>query len=223
MDINISSVELAKYLDTSLIEPHVSSWETRRFIENIKKYPFAAIAADLYYTPLAVELLKDTDIKVVTTIAYPLGGLTTKVKVFHAEEAIKKGADELDVGINLGALKSKNYKEVEKDFSEVVKVADGRTVKAVIFCSFLSDDEIIEACKIAQAAGATFIKTNAGYGSVTELRHVELIRSRISKDELKIMVAGGVRTKNQAVEFLNAGADRIATSHPEKVLGIMQF
>lgn len=223
MDISISSMELAKYMDTSIVKPNVSSWEVRKFIENMKNYPFAAVAVDLYYTSLAFELLKGTGIKVVTTIAYPLGGLTTRVKVFHAEEAIKRGTDELDVGINLGALKSKRYDEVEKDISEVVKIANGKTVKAVISCSLLSDDEILDACNIARDAGAIFVKTNPGFGAITELRHVKLIRDKITRDELKVMVAGGVRTKNQAVEFLNAGADRVATSHTEQVLGVLQF
>lgn len=225
MDISISSRELSKYVDASIIGPDVSFGEVQRFVINCRKYPFAAIAVDMLHTALAKELLKGTGINLVTTVNYPLGGLTPEVQIFHAKEAIRMGADEIDLGMNIGALKSKNYKVIEKAIRGVVEVAkaEGKIVKSVLRCAVLTDEEILTAVQIAKDCGATFVKTNPGFGMVSELRNVEVIRSKYTEEDIKIMVAGGVKDKKQAVEYLNAGAQRVATSHPEKILGIMKF
>lgn len=219
--IDIDTHEFARYLDTSIIKPDATSEEVISFLKRCKEYPFAGIGVDLCYTSLAAKYLSDTDIDVVTTIAYPLGALTTDVKVFHIKLAREKGTDEIDVGMDIGAIKSKQYSQVEKDISSVVKAAGDITVKIVIACSNMEEEEIVDACKIICNAGAEFVKTNPGFGLSTELEHVKLIRDNFSPAELKIMPAGGVRTKRDALEFLKAGSDRVATSYPFHVLGIM--
>lgn len=222
MDVSTPAAELARHLDTSIIKPDVTPRDVKNFLLQTSQYPFAGIAVDLAYTELAANILHGTGIDVVTTIAYPLGGLTTDVKLKHIEMALEKGTDEVDVSMNIGAFKSGAYEAVEQEIAKIVKLAAGNIVKIVIYCARLTDEEILEACKIARNAGADFVKTNPGFGNNTELRHVQLIREHFSNDELKVMPAGGIRTRQQALDFLAAGADRVATSYPYHVLGVMR-
>lgn len=220
-DVAMSPEELAGYLDTSIIKPDATPREVKEFLLNAGRYPFAGIAVDLVFTDLAVKVLAGTGVGVVTTIAYPLGGLTTAVKLKHAEMALEKGTQEIDVGMDIGALRSGEHAAIEKEVAALVKLAGGKIVKMVIHCDGLADEEILQACKLARDGGADFVKTNPGFGANTELRDVELIRKHFQADELKVMVAGGARTRQQALDFLAAGADRVATSSPYHVLGVM--
>ena len=212
--------ELARYLDTSIIKPDVTAQEVKEFIIKASRYPFAAIAVDLAFTDLAVKVLAGTGIDVVTTVAYPLGGLTTAVKLKHAEMALEMGTDEIDVGMNIGALRSGEYAAIEEEVSALAKLARGKIVKMVIRCDGLTDEEILQACKLARDGGANFVKTNPGFGSNTRLEDVQLIRKHFKSEELKVMVAGGARTWQQALDFLAAGAGRVAASSPYHVLGL---
>lgn len=225
IEMGISSKELAKYVDASIIGPNISYGDVQKFIINCREYPFAALAVDMAHTKLSKALVKDTNISIVTTVNYPLGGLTPEVQIFHAREALNLGADEIDLGMNIGALKSRNYKIIENAIKGVVEIANenGKLVKSVIRCEVLTDEEIITAVKIAKDCGATFIKTNPGFGATSELKNVEVIREKFDVSDMSIMVAGGVQDKKQAIEYLNAGAQRVATSKPEKILGIMKF
>lgn len=220
-DLPQTPEELARYLDTSIIKPDVTAREVKKFLIESSRYPFAAIAVDLVFTDLAVKVLADTGVDVVTTIAYPLGGLTTAVKLKHAEIALAKGTHELDVGMDIGALRSGEYAAIGEEVAALVKIAKGKIVKMVLHCDGLTDEEILQACKLAREGGADFVKTNPGFGANTELRDVQLIREHFKADELKIMVAGGARTRQQALDFLAAGADRVATSSPYHVLGVL--
>lgn len=220
-DLPQTPEELARYLDTSIIKPDVTAQEVKEFLIKASRYPFAGIGVDLVFTDLAVKVLADTGVDVVTTIAYPLGGLTTAVKLKHAEMALEKGTDEMDVGMDIGALRSGEYAAIEKEVAALVKLAGGKIVKMVIHCDGLTDEEILQACKLARDGGADFVKTNPGFGANTKLRDVQLIREHFKAEELKIMVAGGARTRQQTLDFLVAGAQRVATSVPYHVLGVM--
>ncbi|MEA1964852.1 MAG: deoxyribose-phosphate aldolase [Candidatus Aerophobetes bacterium] len=209
--------ELARMMDTSLIKIDATETELRNFIEKSKKYPFAAVAVDLFYIPLTFKLLKGTGIPIVAPISYPLGGMTTEAKVYQAEYAVKNGAMEMDMSINFAAFWSRDYDTVRKDIEAVVKVADGRIVKAVIYVPEMTDEEKVEIAKIARDAGARFIKTCCGFGCVTKTRDVRVIKEALG-DEIKVMVAGGVRTAKQALAMIEAGVDRIASSTPFDIL-----
>jgi deoxyribose-phosphate aldolase len=212
---------IAKIMDTSIIEPNASQKEVIQFINEMKQYPFAAIAVDLYYLPLAVKLLKDTSIDVCATISYPLGGLPTPVKLKQVKWAVENGADEMDVAMNMYAFKTGDYDSLEKEIREIVEIAGERVVKIIPMTAKLTPQDIKLACKIIKEAGANFIKTNSGFGQVTTVDHVRLIKSEFG-DHLRVMVAGGVRNAEIAFAMLDAGADRIATSTPLDVFNTLK-
>jgi deoxyribose-phosphate aldolase len=209
--------ELARIMDTSLIKTDATEIEVRDFVEESKRYPFAALAVDLFYLPLASELLTGTEIGIVAPISYPLGGMTTEAKVRQARYAIENGADEMDMSINFTAFWSGDYNAVRKDIEAVVKVGEGRIVKAVIYVPEMTDEEKVQIARIAKDAGAGFIKTCCGFGCVTRTDDVRIIKEALG-DEIKVMVAGGVRTAEQALAMIEAGVDRIASSTPFDVL-----
>jgi len=209
--------ELARMMDTSLIKMDVTETELRNFIEKAKRYPFKAIAVDLFYIPLTFKLLKGTGIDIVAPISYPLGGMTTEAKVRQAEYAVENGAMEMDMSINFAAFWSGDYDTVRKDIEAVVKVADDRIVKAVIYAPDMTDEEKVKVAKIARDAGAKFVKTCCGFGCVTRTHDVRVIKEALG-DEIKVMVAGGVRTAKQAMAMIEAGVDRIASSTPFDIL-----
>jgi len=219
MEISIN--QIAKIMDTSLIEPNASEEDIVSFINSMKRYPFAAIAVDLYYLPLAVKLLKDTSTDVCATISYPLGGLPTSIKIKQVEWAVKNGADEMDVAMNMCAFKSGNYDTLRKEIEAIVEVAGDRIVKIIPMTAKLTLQEIKLACKIIKEAGAIFIKTNSGFGQVTTTEHIKAIKEEFG-DSLRVMVAGGVRNAEIAFAMLNAGVDRIATSTPLDVFNTLK-
>jgi deoxyribose-phosphate aldolase len=172
---------------------------------------------DLFYMPLAFKLLKGTGIAIVAPISYPLGGMTTEAKVRQAQYAIENGADEMDMSINFAAFWSGGYDAVRKDIEAVAKVAEGRIVKAVIYVPEMTDEEKVRIARIAREAGASFIKTCCGFGCVTKTHDVRVIKEALG-DEIKVMVAGGVRTAEQTLAMIEAGVDRIASSTPFDIL-----
>ncbi|RLE57793.1 MAG: deoxyribose-phosphate aldolase [Thermoprotei archaeon] len=214
---------LARIMDTSLIEPDTTEEEVRKFIEHHKKYPYAAIAVDLYYIPLAVKLLKGTKIDVVAPIAYPTGGIPTDIKVEQAKWAIEQGANELDVAVNMYYFKFGQYDLLKEEIRRIVKIAESENVivKVIPQTAFLTPEEIKLFTKIAIEAGAHFIKTNSGYGLKTLPEHVKIIKDNYG-DKIKVMAAGGVRNAEIALSMLEAGADRIATSTPEDVFNTLE-
>lgn len=209
--------ELAGMMDTSLIKTDATETEVRDFIEKSKKYPFAALAVDLLYIPLIFKLLKGTGIKIVAPISYPLGGMTTEAKVHQAQYAVENGADEMDMSINFAAFWSGDYDAVRADIEAVVKVAEDRVVKAVIYVPEMTDEEKVKIARIAKEAGANFIKTCCGFGCVTKTHDVRVIKEALG-DKMKVMVAGGVRTAEHALAMIEAGVDRIASSTPFDIL-----
>lgn len=219
--MKISIDQIVRIMDTSIIEPNASQEEVILFINTMKQYPFAAIAVDLYYLPLATKLLEGTPIDVCAVISYPLGGLPTPVKIKQAEWAVKNGADELDVAMNMCAFKSGDYDALKKEIEAIVEVAGDRIVKIIPMTAKLNPQEIKLACKIVKDAGANFIKTNSGFGQITAIDHVKIIKEEFG-DSLRVMVAGGVRNAEIAFAMLEAGADRIATSTPLDVFNTLK-
>jgi len=207
-----------KKFDTSIIEPNVPDEEVIAFIKECMKYSeyLAGIAFNLHQLPLAVKLLKDTDIDVVGIVAYPLGSLPTEVKVKQAKWAVKNGAKQIDMCMELGAFKSGKYEAVERDIEAVVAAVDGKVhnVSVIPFLAFLTEEEKITAVEIIKNAGATMVKTNPRLlGLVTPVEDVKLIREKFGTS-IKIIASAGVRTLEKAIEMLEAGADRIAISTP---------
>lgn len=200
------------YIDHTLLKPSTTKTEIKELCEEAKKYRFYSVCVNSFYVPLAKQFLKTSNVKVCSTIGFPLGAMSTEAKVFEAVKAVENGADEIDMVLNIGMLKSKNYVAVYKDICDV-KLAIGRTpLKVILEISELSKNEILKACQICLDAHADFIKTSTGFskGGAT-LTAVKMIKKTI-KDRAKIKASGGIKNLETALKYIDAGADRIGTS-----------
>jgi len=215
--MKLTDEELARRIITSIIEASVTEGHIKEFLEKVDGIPFYGIAVDLPFLSISADLLKNTDTKLVTISSYPLGGMTTEVKVKQVEFARKYGADAIDVGINCNAAKSGDFKTVEDDVRKVVNAAGDREVVMCTQLGILTNQEKIKVCQAILNGGSKAIKTNSGMvGLHTDIEDVELIKREFG-DELIIEASSGIRTREQALAMLEAGADIIHTSTPFKM------
>ena len=205
-------MKLNKYIDHTLLKADASQEQIETLIEEAKKYDFASVCVNPTWVNFAAQALKATDVKVCTVIGFPLGANTPELKAFETSDAIQNGANEVDMVINIGALKSRNFDLVERDIRAVVEAAKGTLVKVIIETCLLTDDEKVKACQIAQKAGADFVKTSTGFstGGAT-VRGVALMRKTVGPD-MGVKASGGARSYEDALAFIEAGATRIGAS-----------
>lgn len=205
--------EIAGYIDHTILKPEASVEQVRRVCEEALKYNFASVCINPCNVELASSLLKGSSVKVCTVIGFPLGANTSKVKAFEAFEAIKEGAQEVDMVINIGKLKDKDYNYVREDIKAVVKVSEGKALtKVIIETCLLDDEEKVMACKLAKEAGADFVKTSTGFSSGgAAASDIKLMRETVGEN-MGVKASGGVRTYSDAVSMINAGASRIGAS-----------
>lgn len=205
--------EIAKMIDHTLLKPEATVEQIKTLCEEARQYGFASVCVNPVHVALAYELLKDSQVKVCTVIGFPLGANTTAVKTFEASEAIKEGAEEVDMVINVGKLKDKNLEYVKNDIKAVVDAAKGKALtKVILETCLLSDDEKVTACKLAKEAGADFVKTSTGFnkcGATAE--DIKLMRETVGS-EMGVKASGGVRSSADAIKMINAGASRIGAS-----------
>ena len=212
--------DISRYIDHTNLRAYATEDDIIRLCDEAKEYGFYAVCVNPYRVRLAKERLKGTDVKVASVIGFPLGATPTEVKVFEAKKALEDGADELDMVINIGALKDGDYEYVRKDIEEVVKVAreKGAIVKVIIETCYLTDEEKVKACELAKEAGAHFVKTSTGFGTGgATVEDVRLMR-KVVGPEMGVKAAGGIRTYEQAVAMIEAGATRIGTSSGVKIV-----
>jgi len=211
---------LKKRFDTSLLDPNTSDKDLIDFIEKCLQYEdyIVAIAVNANQLDIAFRMLKNKDIDVVATIAYPLGTLPLEVKVSLAKRFADLGVDQIDVGMNLGAFKSGNKDYVKKEISEIVSAVKGKlkTISIIPYTCMLTKEEIAEIGRIIAECGATMIKTNPGYGYNTRVEDDKILKETVG-NSVKIMASGGVRNLEQTLAMIEAGADRIATSTPFQI------
>lgn len=205
-------MSISKYIEHTLLKPTATEREVINLCQQAIDHNLYSVCVNSCYVALAKQLLDGTDIKVCTVVGFPFGGMSTEAKVFEATKAKEDGADEIDMVVNLGYLKSKNYVLVFKDIRDV-KLAIGRTpLKVIIEISELNKNEVIKICEICMDAKAEFIKTSTGYSkSGATLTAVKIIKKTV-KDKAKIKASGGIRDYETAIKYLEAGADRIGTS-----------
>ena len=205
-------MKLNKYIDHTLLKPDASQEQIETLIEEAKKYDFASVCVNPTWVNFAAQALKATDVKVCTVIGFPLGANTPELKAFETSDAIQNGANEVDMVINIGALKSRNFELVERDIRAVVEAAKGTLVKVIIETCLLTDNEKVRACQIAQKAGADFVKTSTGFstGGAT-VADVALMRKTVGPD-MGVKASGGARSYEDALAFIKAGATRIGAS-----------
>lgn len=212
-------MNLAGMIDHTLLRADARETEIRQLAEEAKKYNFASVCVNPARVALAAELLKGTDVKVCTVIGFPLGASTSEVKAFEAGDAIAKGATEVDMVINIGALKDGNDELVERDIRAVVEAAAGKAlVKVIIETCLLTDEEKVRACELSVKAGADFVKTSTGFstGGATP-EDVALMRKTVG-DKVGVKASGGVRSREDMERMIEAGATRIGASSGVKIM-----
>lgn len=211
--------ELAKMIDHTLLKPEATAEQIKKLCEEARDYGFASVCINPCQVKLAAKMLRDTDVKVCTVIGFPLGANTSEVKAYETKDAIENGAEEIDMVMNIGAMKSGDYELVKKDVQAVVDAAKGRTiVKVILENCLLEKDEIKKACEICKQAGADYVKTSTGFNkSGATVEDVELMRETVG-DEMGVKAAGGIRDTKTAMAMVGAGASRIGASSSMKII-----
>lgn len=205
-------MDFAKYIDHTLLKPDATLNQIDKLIDEAKEYHFKSVCINPTYVKHAAEALKDSDVLVCTVIGFPLGANTSATKAFEVEDAIKNGADELDMVINIGALKDGRYDEVKEDIEAVVEASRDHTVKVIIETVLLTDEEKRKASEISKEAGADFVKTSTGFaGGGATVEDVKLMKEVVG-DDLEVKASGGVRNLEDFKAMIEAGATRVGAS-----------
>jgi deoxyribose-phosphate aldolase len=219
-----SDLSLASMIDHTLLKPDATLDQIAQLCYEARKYGFASVCVNPAHVRLCADLLKGSPVKVCTTVGFPLGATTPEVKAFEARNAIEQGATEIDMVINIGALKSGDYEAVARDIRGVVQAchAAGVLVKVIIETALLSDEEKVTACLLAKEAGADYVITSTGFstGGAT-VEDVALMR-RVVGSKMGVKAAGGVRDLADAKSMVKAGATRIGASAGVKIVQAMQ-
>ncbi len=210
-----------KYFDHTILKADATAEQIEKVCREAIEYDFASVCVNQYRTKMVADILRDTDVKVCTVVGFPLGAVSTAVKKYEAECAMNDGADEIDMVINIGALKDGDYDYVLSDIKGVRETCTDITLKVIIETCLLNDEEKRQACVIAEKAGADFVKTSTGFstgGAKTE--DVALMRDTVG-DRLGVKASGGIHTYDEAMSMINAGADRLGTSATLDILNKM--
>ncbi|MDO5972033.1 deoxyribose-phosphate aldolase [Flavivirga aquimarina] len=201
-----------KYIDHTLLKTTATITDIGKLCEEAEQYRFYSVCVNSCYVSLAKELLDNSGVKICSVVGFPFGAMSTNAKVAEATLALKNGADEIDMVINIGLLKSKNFDAVWKDIEAVKKCMPNNILKVIIETCYLEELEIIKATELAIQSGADFIKTSTGYGTAgATLNDIKLIKS-VCSDDTKIKASGGIKDYQTALEYINLGVDRIGTS-----------
>ena len=211
---------LRHMIDHTLLRPDATQDQIAQLCYEARKWGFASVCVNPSYVKLCSDLLKDSDVLVCTVVGFPLGATSTESKVFETQKAIRDGATEVDMVINVGALRSRDYELVERDIASVARAchADGAILKVIIEAALLTDEEKVVACQLAKVAAADFVKTSTGFGpSGAAAEDVALMR-RVVGPKMGVKAAGGIRTYADARKMIAAGASRIGASASVKIL-----
>lgn len=207
-------MELEHYIDYTILKADATMAEIKKYCEDAIHYGFASVVVNPYYTKLVSRELKGTRVKTCAVVGFPLGANTKEVKAFEAAQALEDGANEIDMVINIGALKDENYDIVREDIEAVVKAAKHKAfVKVIIETCLLTDDEKVKECHISKQAGADFVKTSTGFSiSGATSQDVALLRKTVG-DEMGVKASGGIMTIEDALDMISVGANRIGVSN----------
>lgn len=220
IDVTAVDGEIAKYIDHTLLKPEATRADVIRLCQEARKFGFASVVVNPYFVPLVAEHLRGSPVKVCTVVGFPLGATLPQVKVQETEEVIKLGAHEVDMVINVGALRSGSDEFVEQDIRGVVEACHraGAIAKVILETALLTDEEKVRACAVAKKAGADFVKTSTGFGpGGATARDVELMRLIVGP-AVGVKAAGGIRTYEDLKKMVSAGATRIGASASVKIL-----
>ena len=211
-------MEYNKLIDNTLLKADATKEQIIALCEESKKYDFKSVCINPDFISLAKENLKGSNVLICTVIGFPLGSMTTKAKAFEAKDAIEEGADEIDMVINISALKDKNYEYVLNDIKAVREATKGHTLKVILECCLLTKEEIVKACELCVEAKVDFVKTSTGFSLWgAKVEDVKLMRETVGP-EMGVKAAGGVRTHEEMLEMVKNGATRIGTSSGAKLM-----
>ena len=201
-----------KMIDHTVLKADTPLETVKRICDEAMEYGFASVCINPCHVAYCADYLKDSDVNVCTVIGFPLGANTSAVKAFETKDAIANGADEIDMVMNIGALKDKNYELVRNDVKAVVEAANGTLVKVILETCLLTEDEIKKACELCVEAKADYVKTSTGFSTRgATIEDVQIMKAAV-QGKAKVKAAGGVRTHEDMVKIVEAGADRIGTS-----------
>lgn len=211
---------LHKLIEHTLLKQDATTDDVKTLCEEAKAHKFFGVCVAPYYVELAQKLLDKTSVKIITVVGFPLGYSLTSIKVEEAKKAIEKGADEVDMVINLAAFRNKEYNYVKNEIDSVATIAhmSNKLVKIIIESGSLTDEEIVKACELCVEAGADFVKTSTGFnGTGASIENIKLMRKTLP-EKIKIKASGGIKEREFALELARAGADRIGASASIKLL-----
>ena len=204
--------DMARMIDHTLLKPEATREEVVKLCEEAKKHRFASVCVNTTWVPLCKAMLSGTDVMVCAVVGFPLGAMAPTAKAYEAREAVRQGAKEIDMVINIGALKSGDYETVFEDICRVVKSAHPAGVKVILETSALDQEQKIIACSLSKLAGAAFVKTSTGFGKGgATVEDIAMMR-RIVGSEVGVKASGGVRTAEDAIKMATAGANRLGAS-----------
>ncbi len=204
--------EFNRYFDHTILKPDATKEQVDKICDEALKEHFASVCVNGYRTKQVKERLEGSEVKTCTVVGFPLGAVPAEVKVFETRKAIEDGADEVDMVINIGALKDCDYDYVQEDIVQVKKACGDRVLKVIIETCLLNEDEKVKACEIALKAGADYVKTSTGFSTGgANVDDVRLMKDIVG-DMAKVKASGGIHDYAQAMDMINAGADRLGTS-----------
>jgi deoxyribose-phosphate aldolase len=211
---------LSHLIDHTLLKPDATQDEIAQLCYEARKHSFASVCVNPSYVKLCSELLAGSEVLICTVVGFPLGATSTETKTFEASKAIRDGATEVDMVINVGALRSRDWELVQHDIASVASAchAGGSILKVIIEAALLSDEEKVAACQIAKVAGADFVKTSTGFGPGGATAEDVALMRRVVGQELGVKAAGGIRTYEDAAKMIAAGASRIGASASVKII-----
>ncbi|GAA5796152.1 deoxyribose-phosphate aldolase [Helicostylum pulchrum] len=222
MTQNLTAYKLAKVFDHAILRPDQTTEDVIKGCELAKKYDLASVCVKPCDIKQASKLLQDTDVMVGTVISFPHGNSSTAAKVAESLQAIEDGAIELDVVLNIGHLRSGLYDQVEQELSEIISKSKQKkpevSFKIIFETAYLTNEEIVKACQISQAAGAHFVKTSTGFAHAgATYEHIKLMRESVPSN-MEVKASGGIKTLDQVLKFLELGATRIGSSSSDQIV-----
>ena len=213
---------LNKYIEHTLLKQDATMADLHKTFEEAKEHDFLGVCVNPCYVSEAKKCLKDTDVKVVTVIGFPLGANTTETKIFETINAVRDGVDEIDMVINVTKVKDKQTDYLVDEIHQIKAACQGHNLKVIIETDLLAKEEIVYACECAVKGGADFVKTSTGFvkgGVGAKAEDVALMYKTVSPAGLKVKASGGIRDKQTALDMIKAGAVRLGTSSGVKIVG----
>lgn len=211
-------MKFEKYFDHTILKPEATQEEVATICREAVEYEFASVCVNGCFAGYVAELLKGSGVDTCVVIGFPLGASDTEVKIFETKKAIEAGADEIDMVINVGAMKDKKYDFVREEIRKIKEACGSRILKVILETCLLSDEDIVKACELSTEAGADFVKTSTGFNSQGATVHAVSLMKETVKGKARVKASGGIRDLNTANAMIEAGADRLGTSATVRIV-----